>query len=82
MEPLWGEQHGEYVLLEIIDNGRGMDEAIKQRIFEPFFSTKFQGRGLSMAAVYGIIKNHHGSISIDSEAGKGTTVRIYLPLEN
>ncbi len=68
-----------YVKLKIEDDGKGMDEETKSRIFEPFFTTKFQGRGLGMAAAYGIIKNHDGWISVDSELGKGTTVRIFLP---
>jgi two-component system, cell cycle sensor histidine kinase and response regulator CckA len=71
--------HGWYLSLTIEDNGKGMDEETRQRIFEPFFSTKFKGRGLGMAAVYGIIKNHGGSISVDSEPEKGTAVRIHLP---
>jgi PAS domain S-box-containing protein len=70
---------GLYVSLTIEDNGKGMDEETKNRIFEPFFTTKFQGRGLGMAAVYGIIENHNGFILIDTELGKGTTVRIFLP---
>jgi len=70
---------GNYVNLTIIDDGRGMDKETKKRIFEPFFTTNFQGRGLGMAAVYGIVKNHAGWISIDSEPGQGTIVRIYLP---
>ncbi|MBW1783726.1 MAG: PAS domain-containing protein [Deltaproteobacteria bacterium] len=74
-----GLEPGPYVCLTIEDNGRGMDETTKGRLFEPFFSTKFQGRGLGMAAVYGIIKNHNGSISVDSKPGAGTTVRIHLP---
>ena len=75
-----GLQPGRYVCLKIEDNGKGMDEETRTRVFEPFFSTKFQGRGLGMAAVYGIIRNHGGWISLDSEMGRGTVVQIYLPV--
>jgi PAS domain S-box-containing protein len=71
---------GRYVSLTIRDDGKGMDEETKNRVFEPFFTTKFQGRGLGMAAVYGIIGNHRGWISVDSELGRGTSVRILLPV--
>ena len=74
-----GLEPGYYVSLTIEDDGRGMDEETKRGIFEPFFTTKFQGRGMGMAAVYGVVMNHDGGISVDSELGKGTTVRIYLP---
>lgn len=74
-----GLKSGPYVILTIEDDGRGMDEETRYRVFEPFFTTKFQGRGLGMAAVYGIVKNHDGWVSVDSEIGKGTRVRIYLP---
>jgi two-component system cell cycle sensor histidine kinase/response regulator CckA len=71
---------GQYTCLIVEDNGEGMDEESIKKVFDPFYSTKFHGRGLSMAAAYGIVKNHHGTISIDSEMGKGTAVRIYLPI--
>ena len=74
-----GLKPGSYVCLTIEDDGEGMDEETKDGIFEPFFTTKFQGRGMGMAAAYGIIKSHDGAITVDSEPGKGTVVRIYLP---
>jgi signal transduction histidine kinase len=74
-----GLKPGPYVCLKIEDDGKGMDEETKKRVFEPFFSTKFTGRGLGMAAAYGIIKNHDGWISISSKLGEGTTVFFYLP---
>ena len=70
---------GSYIFLTVEDNGSGMSEETRIRVFEPFFTTKFQGRGLGMAAVYGIVKNHNGLVVVDSELGKGTVVRIYLP---
>jgi signal transduction histidine kinase len=71
---------GDYLLLRISDNGPGMNDATKERVFEPFFSTKFEGRGLSLAAVYGIMKSHNGLVRIDSKQNHGTTVRLYLPV--
>jgi signal transduction histidine kinase len=68
-----------YTSLTIKDDGNGMDEETRRRIFEPFSSTKFQGRGLGMAAAYGIVKNHGGWIGVDSKLGKGTIVRVFLP---
>jgi len=74
-----GLKPGPYVCLSIEDDGKGMDEETRRRIFDPFFTTYFMGRGLGMASVYGIIRNHDGAITVDSELGKGTVVRIYLP---
>ena len=74
-----GLKPGPYVCLTIEDDGKGMDEETRNRIFEPFFTTNFQGRGMGMAAVYGIVKNHDGWIYVDSELGKGTVVQIHLP---
>ena len=74
-----GLKPGLYACLQIEDNGSGMDEDTRQRIFEPFFSTKYSGRGLGMAAVYGIIKNHEGWIGVDSALNSGTVVSIFIP---
>ena len=70
---------GHYVSLTIEDEGMGMDEKIKSRVFEPFFTTKSHGRGLGLAAAFGIIKNHGGWISVQSEPDKGTLVKVLLP---
>ena len=68
-----------YVCLTITDTGHGMDQRVKQHLFEPFFSTKFLGRGLGLAAAQGIVRDHDGRIEIESSPGKGTTVHVYLP---
>ena len=71
---------GRFVFLEVTDTGCGMDADTQRRLFDPFFSTKFWGRGLGMAKVIGIAKGHHGAIIVDSEVGKGTTIRVLFPV--
>jgi signal transduction histidine kinase/CheY-like chemotaxis protein len=72
-------QEGPYVYLEIGDTGTGMTPDTLARIFDPFFSTKFSGRGLGLAAVMGIVRTHHGLIRIKTEPGKGTAFRVLFP---
>ncbi|MGD9900856.1 MAG: ATP-binding protein, partial [Calditrichaceae bacterium] len=67
---------GEYVFLEVIDTGSGISKDIQNKIFDPFFSTKFSGRGLGLAAVLGIVKSHEGTISLTSKPGHGTNITI------
>jgi two-component system, cell cycle sensor histidine kinase and response regulator CckA len=71
---------GRYVCLSVEDNGSGMTEEIQDKIFDPFFSTKFSGRGLGLAAVAGIVKGHRGGILLHSEQNKGTRIEVLFPI--
>ena len=71
---------GACVFVSLADTGLGIDKKIKERIFEPFFTTKTNGNGLGLPIAYRIIKQHQGSIKVDSRVGQGTEVNIYLPL--
>jgi two-component system, cell cycle sensor histidine kinase and response regulator CckA len=71
---------GLYVSLQVSDTGQGMSHETQARIFDPFFSTKFTGRGLGLAAVLGIVRGHKGAIHVESKLGQGTTFTILLPV--
>ncbi|HNX59502.1 MAG TPA: PAS domain S-box protein, partial [Spirochaetota bacterium] len=75
---------GKYISLSVTDNGEGMSEETRNRLFEPYFTTKPEGKGtgLGLAAVYGCVRSHHGCIQVQSELGKGSVFRLLFPLSS
>ncbi len=71
---------GVYCAVEVMDSGEGIDPELQERIFEPFYTTKFTGRGLGLPAAIGIARMHHGTITVESCPGSGATFRLYIPI--
>ncbi len=72
---------GAYVAIDVTDTGPGLDEATRAQAFDPFFSTRFPGRGLGLAVVLGIVRGHGGAVTIEPRQSRGTHLRILLPVE-
>lgn len=72
---------GEYEFIQITDTGHGINEKDAQKVFEPFYTTKFQGRGLGLSAALGIVRGHGGTIRLSSSKNKGTTLTMYFPIK-
>jgi len=71
----------DFVIITIRDSGIGMSEETRQKMFEPFYTTKTRGNGLGLAVVWGILESHHAGVAVTSKSGKGTTVRLAIPLK-
>jgi len=72
--------NGLYIYLEVTDRGCGIPEKIQNKIFDPFFTTRYIGRGLGLPSVLGIVRSHRGAISVKSEPGQGTVIKVFFPV--
>ncbi|MDR3555768.1 MAG: ATP-binding protein [Syntrophobacteraceae bacterium] len=78
----WEPKAAQYACLSVSDTGCGMDVATQEKIFDPFFSTKFTGRGLGLSVLLGLVRAHDGAITVKSSLGRGTTFRVFFPLHS
>ena len=78
----WQIEEREYAYIEVQDNGCGITKDVLETLFDPFFSSKFPGRGMGLAVVVGILRSHQGGITVESQPGEGSTFRVYLPTSN
>lgn len=76
----WEPTEEQYVCLSVSDTGCGMDEATLEKVFDPFFSTKFTGRGLGLPVLLGLVRAHDGAIAVESSPGRGAMFRVFFPL--
>jgi signal transduction histidine kinase len=78
--PEWEPNDDHYLCLSVSDSGAGMDQQTLEKVFDPFFSTKFTGRGLGLAVVLGNVKAHEGAVTVESTRGRGSVFRVFLPV--
>jgi two-component system cell cycle sensor histidine kinase/response regulator CckA len=76
----WWPRDNAYACLEVVDRGSGIAEKDIEKIFDPFFSSKFSGRGLGLPVVLGIVRAHRGAVTVETELGRGSTFRVFLPV--
>lgn len=78
--PEWEPKAQNYACLEVSDTGCGLDSETQDKVFEPFFSTKFTGRGMGLPVILGLVRAHQGGITVESRLGEGTTFRVFFPM--